>query len=140
MSDIMKRIFGNNVPEQQDGDAGGTAVIEKPPELAPVNDEKTTKPPMFAVLLHNDDSTSFMFVVDVLREVFAMEGERARQIMMAAHTSGKAVVAIYSKEIAETKLDQAMAKIKNEGLGQNGRNPDAACELRFTSEQETAGE
>ena len=140
MSDILKRIFGNNTPGQQDGDAGGTAVIERPPELTPVNDEKTAKPPMFAVLLHNDDSTSFMFVVDVLREVFALEGERARQIMMAAHTSGKAVVAIYSREVAETKVEQAMAKITNEGGGHNGRNPDAPCELRFTSEQETAGE
>jgi ATP-dependent Clp protease adaptor protein ClpS len=140
MSDILKRIFGNNTPEQDNGNGGDTAVIERPPELAPVDEEKTAKPPMYAVILHNDNSTSFYFVVDVLREVFAMEGQRAQQIMMAAHNNGQAVVAIYSKEVAETKLEQTTAKIAKDGNGQNGRNPQAPCELRFSIEEESKGE
>lgn len=135
MSNIFKRIFGNNIPEQDNGQGGDTAVIERPPELAPVDEEKTAKPPMYAVILHNDNSTSFYFVVDVLREVFAMEGQRAHQIMMAAHNHGQAVVAIYSKEVAETKLKQATAKIAKDGNGQNGHNPQAPCELRFSIEE-----
>lgn len=140
-SNILKRIFGNNVPTQQPDQGGDTAVIERPatpPAIEAVKKEETAQPPMYAVL-HNDDSTNFNFVVEVLREVFQMQGSRAQQIMMAAHNNGQATVAIYSKEIAEAKLEQATLKIARDGQGQNGRNREAPCQLRFSIEQETKG-
>jgi ATP-dependent Clp protease adaptor protein ClpS len=122
-----------------DGD-GGTTVIERPPMLAPVDKdaEKTAKPPMFAVVLHNDSSTSPEFVVSVLNDVFGLNRQRATSIMMAAHTGGKATVAIYSREVAEAKCEQCRVKIARDGV--NAASPGSDCELTFTVVQETDGE
>jgi ATP-dependent Clp protease adaptor protein ClpS len=139
MSDILERIFGNNIPTGQPDQGGGDTTVIERPVTPPVEEtskkEETAQPPMYSVLLHNDDSTHFNFVVEVLREVFQMQDSRALQIMMAAHSNGQAVVAIYSKEVAESKLEQATVKIERDGQGQNGRNHRAPCELRFSMEQ-----
>lgn len=106
------------------------------PAITPVQDaqrqEVPRKPPMYAVVLHNDNSTHPDFVVQVLSEVFALEGPRAEQIMMAAHTEGRAVVVVLSRELAETRVEQAMQMVKSDGW--NGLNADAPCELTFTAE------
>lgn len=121
---------------------GSNVVIDRPPVLTPsvavVN--KPALPPMYAVILHNDESTNPNFVINVLREIFGLEGTRARDIMMAAHTGGKATVAIYSREVAEAKHEQTVLKIARDGAGQNAMNRDQPCALTFTVEQETAGE
>lgn len=143
MSDILKRILGNNVPEQDNGEGSDTAVIERPPELAPVNDNKPATPPMYAVLLHNDNSTAPDFVVRILEGCFSVAGERAYKIMMAAHTGGQAVVKITSKDLAETQLAAAQAMIDAADPGQDfysRRAPGGRCELRFSVELETKGE
>ena len=61
-------------------------------------------PPMYKVLLHNDDYTTMDFVVDILIRVFGKSLEKATQIMLNIHNKGKAVCGIYPREIAETKV------------------------------------
>ena len=76
-------------------------------EIFEKTDEKTKKPAMYAVVVHNDDFTPREFVVDVLRICFQKSAEEASHIMLKAHTTGAGVVAIYSYEIAEAKTAQA---------------------------------
>lgn len=63
-------------------------------------------PPMYKVILLNDDYTPMDFVVEVLRGFFGLMQERAVQIMFEVHNSGRAVAGVYTAEIAETKAAQ----------------------------------
>ncbi len=67
---------------------------------------KLKKPPMYKVILNNDDYTPMDFVVTVLVKFFAKTLESANHIMFKVHKDGKAVVGTYSAEIAETKVAQ----------------------------------
>lgn len=69
-------------------------------------EEKTTPPPMYKVMLNNDDYTPMDFVVEVLQTFFAMTSDKANQLMLTVHYHGKAVCGIYTAEIAETKVMQ----------------------------------
>jgi ATP-dependent Clp protease adaptor protein ClpS len=64
---------------------------------------KLKRPPLFKVVILNDDYTPMEFVVEILEQFFSMNREKATQIMLAIHTQGKAVVGIYPRDIAETK-------------------------------------
>lgn len=64
---------------------------------------KLKRPPLFKVVILNDDYTPMEFVVEILEQFFSMNREKATQIMLAIHTQGKAAVGIYSRDIAETK-------------------------------------
>ena len=63
-------------------------------------------PPMYKVILNNDDYTPMDFVVEVLQRFFAMDEEKASQVMMAVHYQGKGVCGRFTAEIAETKVAQ----------------------------------
>lgn len=76
----------------------GIAVEEVRPEVKP--------PPMYKVVLLNDDFTPMDFVVDVIQTFFAIDHDRATQIMLHVHTRGKGVCGIFTFEIAETKVAQ----------------------------------
>jgi len=76
----------------------GLATAEAKPELK--------RPPMYKVLLLNDDYTPMEFVVHILENFFSMNREKATQIMLVVHSEGKAVVGIYPRDIAETKSEQ----------------------------------
>lgn len=67
---------------------------------------KLKKPPMYKVILNNDDYTPMDFVVEVLMKYFSKSLENANHIMFRVHKEGKAVVGTYSAEIAETKVAQ----------------------------------
>lgn len=67
---------------------------------------KLEKPPLYKVILINDDYTPMDFVVDVLRSFFHMNVEKATQIMLKVHTEGKGVCGVFSKDLAETKAAQ----------------------------------
>ena len=69
--------------------------------------EKVEEPPLFKVLLHNDDFTTMEFVVWVLESVFNMPEDEAIQVMLNVHLRGLGVAGIYTYEIAETKVDKA---------------------------------
>lgn len=63
-------------------------------------------PPMYRVLLLNDDYTPMDFVVGVLQGVFAMTRERATQVMLQVHRSGMGTCGVFTKEVAATKVAQ----------------------------------
>ena len=64
------------------------------------------KPPLFQVVLLNDDYTPMDFVVAVLETFFAMNRQKATQVMLHVHTRGKGVCGVFTREVAETKLTQ----------------------------------
>ncbi len=64
------------------------------------------RPPMFKVLLLNDDFTPMEFVVLVLKHFFGMNEEKATQIMLHVHTRGIGVCGVFSRDVAETKVQQ----------------------------------
>ncbi len=64
------------------------------------------RPPLYKVLLLNDDYTPMDFVVAILKEIFSMDDEKATLIMWQVHTQGKGLCGIYSHDIAETKVSQ----------------------------------
>lgn len=71
-------------------------------------DESKTKskhPPMYKVILHNDDYTTMEFVVEILMTVFGKSLEKATQIMLNVHNKGKEICGIYPRQIAETKVE-----------------------------------
>jgi ATP-dependent Clp protease adaptor protein ClpS len=68
--------------------------------------EKVAEPPLFKVLLHNDDYTTMEFVVWVLESVFNMPEEQAVQVMLNVHLRGVGVAGIYTFEVAETKVEK----------------------------------
>ena len=84
-------------------------VTEKNKELAVQEAKPQLKQPsMYQVLMHNDDFTPMEFVVAILETFFHMDRSKATGVMYEVHTSGKAVCGVYSKDIAETKVDQVV--------------------------------
>lgn len=61
------------------------------------------EPPMYQVVLLNDDYTPMDFVIDILQMFFAMNYDKAYEVMMAVHQKGKGVCGVYSRDVAETK-------------------------------------
>lgn len=69
---------------------------------------KTQRPPLYKVLLLNDDYTPMEFVVHVLERFFGMSHAQAFELMLTVHKKGVAVVGVFSFEVAETKVAQVM--------------------------------
>ena len=93
----MIEIKSNNKSEEFDSGTSGHVELEEP---------KLKKPPLYRVILLNDDYTPMEFVIYVLQTFFGYDKEKATQIMLAVHTKGKGVCGIYTKEVAETKSNQ----------------------------------
>ena len=70
---------------------------------------KVKQPPLFKVMLLNDDYTPMDFVVAVLQTFFSMTREQATQIMLKVHTEGRGVCGIFPKDVASTKVEQVSA-------------------------------
>ena len=68
---------------------------------------KTQRPPLYKVILLNDDFTPREFVVQVLKAVFRMNEDQAYRVMMTAHRKGSCVIAVYTRDVAETKAKEA---------------------------------
>ncbi|HKY85452.1 MAG TPA: ATP-dependent Clp protease adapter ClpS [Pseudorhodoplanes sp.] len=75
----------------------------------------TERPPLYKVILLNDDFTPREFVVAVLKAVFRMGAERAYAVMMTAHRKGACVIAVYTRDVAETKAKEATELGKQKG-------------------------
>ena len=84
--------------ERPDHGGAGLAVEEAEP--------KTKQPPLYQVVLLNDDYTPMEFVVDVLERIFGMDRTTATRVMLEVHTRGKGVCGVFTFEIAETKVAQ----------------------------------
>ncbi|HWO99124.1 MAG TPA: ATP-dependent Clp protease adapter ClpS [Methylococcus sp.] len=67
---------------------------------------KLKRPPLYKVILLNDDFTPMDFVVQVLMQFFGMSEEKATQVMLHVHTRGVGVCGVFSRDIAETKVKQ----------------------------------
>ena len=67
---------------------------------------KLKRPPLYQVVLLNDDYTPMEFVVDVLERIFNMDRTTATRVMLEVHTRGKGVCGVFTFEIAETKVAQ----------------------------------
>jgi len=76
---------------------------------------KTKRPPLYKVILLNDDYTPREFVVLVLKAVFRMNEDEAYRVMMTAHRRGACVIAVYAKDVAETKAKEATELGKSKG-------------------------
>jgi len=76
---------------------------------------KTQRPPLWKVILLNDDYTPREFVVQVLKAVFRMNQERAYAVMMTAHRRGACVIAVYTRDVADTKAKEATELGKQKG-------------------------
>lgn len=85
------------------------AVEEAKPEIK--------EPPLYRVVLINDDYTPMEFVVNILESIFGMERTQATQVMLEVHTKGKGICGVYNFEIAETKVAQVM------GLAEQHQHP-----------------
>ena len=86
---------------------------------------KTQRPPLYKVILLNDDYTPREFVVLVLKAVFRMSGDQAYRVMMTAHQRGACVVAAFTRDIAESKATEGT------DAGRQAGHP-----LEFTTEPE----
>jgi ATP-dependent Clp protease adaptor protein ClpS len=91
-----------------DGDHG-LAIEEARPRIK--------KPPLYRVVLLNDDYTPMDFVVQILEKIFSMDRSSATRTMLQVHTRGKGVCGVFSYEIAETKVAQVT------GLAQQHQHP-----------------
>ena len=69
-------------------------------------EEKVEEPPLFKVLLHNDDYTTMEFVVYVLQSIFNMPEDQAVQIMLNVHVKGIGIAGVYTYEVAEMKVSK----------------------------------
>ncbi len=85
----------------------------------------TQRPPLWKVILLNDDFTPREFVVQVLKAVFRLNESQAYRVMMTAHQRGACVIAVYTQDVAETKAKEATEMGKAKGYP-----------LYFTTEKE----
>ena len=93
----------------KDPDRDGIGTLVRPAETPEtVTKKKLERPPLYEVLLHNDDYTTQEFVVFVLMKYFQHDGLTARKIMLHVHTRGIGVAGVYPFEVAETKAHQVV--------------------------------
>ena len=93
--------YNRHMPRKNENERDHGLMVETSrPEVAP--------PPLYQVLLLNDDYTPMEFVVHVLERFFGTSHQQALEIMMTVHRKGLAVVGVFSFEIAETKVTQVM--------------------------------
>jgi ATP-dependent Clp protease adaptor protein ClpS len=89
-----------------------TKTLEKPRTKVRT---KTQRPPLYKVILLNDDYTPREFVVQVLKAVFRMNEDQAYRVMMTAHRRGACVIAVYTRDVAETKAKEGTELGKSKG-------------------------
>ena len=87
-------------------------------ELDTIQSERsdTREPTMYKVILHNDDYTTMEFVVEILMMVFGKTLEKATEIMLNVHHKGQGICGVYTREIAETKVETVHHMAGNRGF------------------------
>ena len=89
-------------------DDGNSVVLER-------RKQKLAPPPMYQVLMLNDDFTPMEFVIEVLQEFFSKDKEQATQIMLKIHLDGRGICGVYSRDIAATKVEQVLQAAQQAG-------------------------
>ncbi len=79
----------------------GTALLER-------EEQSVRPPPLYQVLLLNDDFTPMDFVIHVLQSIFRMDHDRAMRIMLEVHTEGRGICGVYTRDIAASKVEQVV--------------------------------
>lgn len=97
-SSQIRLTFNQDRPDPLEEEGAGLALEESRPALKP--------PPMYKVIMFNDDYTPMDFVVEVLESYFNMNREQATKVMLTVHTQGKAICGVFTRDIAETKAMQ----------------------------------
>lgn len=92
---LVRAGLGN--ADEEGGDEGLAVQAEKP---------KLKRPPLYKVIMLNDDYTPMEFVVETLEKFFGMDRDKATRVMLVVHTEGKATCGVYSRDVAETKAAQ----------------------------------
>ena len=95
---VRASVRGGDEADQDRDEHGGLTLEERKPELK--------KPPLYQVVLLNDDYTPMEFVVEVLEVFFGMDRQQATQVMLTVHTRGKGVCGVFTRDVAETKAAQ----------------------------------
>ncbi|GAB3486358.1 ATP-dependent Clp protease adapter ClpS [Azotobacter salinestris] len=94
----IRLTFCQDRPEPHEDDSYGLVVQESKPALK--------VPPMYKVVMFNDDYTPMDFVVEVLEKFFNLNRELATKVMLTVHTEGRAVCGMFTRDVAETKAMQ----------------------------------
>lgn len=92
-------------PAREDG---GSVVLER-------LTHKLLPPPMYQVVMLNDDFTPMEFVIIVLQELFGKDREEATRIMLKIHLDGRGICGMYSRDVATTKVEQVLAAAQHAG-------------------------
>jgi len=87
----------------------GEAVLER-------TGPKTEQPPLYRVVLHNDDYTTMEFVVEILESIFHKSPAEAHRVMMQVHLEGAGACGVYPHEIAETKVSLVHERARAQGF------------------------
>ena len=115
---MVEEIMASEEDNQDEGGLGISVISKTAPQ--------TKKPSMYKVLLLNDDFTPQEFVVWLLQAVFKKNSEDAYRIMLHVHQKGVGICGIYTREIAESKVEQVIAYAKqNEHPLQCTMEPDS---------------
>ena len=85
-------------------------------ETETISREQVQEPPMYRVLLHNDDYTTMDFVVQVLTEVFFLPEDRAFAVMLLVHHEGKGLCGTFTRDVAQTKQAQVHRRAADAGF------------------------
>ena len=89
-------------------DPGTAAVVER-------QNQALKPPPLYQVIMLNDDFTPMEFVVFVIQRFFAKDFDTATQIMLKVHRVGRAVCGVYAKDVASTKVEQVVSAARQAG-------------------------
>ncbi len=101
-------MAGPERPRTGEPQDGRETVLERRP--------KTQRPRLYKVLLHNDDFTSMEFVVWVLQNVFHKSETEATHLMLTIHHKGIGVAGVYTRDIAETKVQETLELAEEHGM------------------------
>lgn len=105
--DLTVKAIDEPDDQQPDGSQDNLDVMTAPPQIK--------KPPFYAVVLFNDDYTPMEFVIEILQHYFALDLDRATEVMLTVHYRGKGVAGIYPRDIAETKAQQVNNYARSQG-------------------------
>ena len=95
-------LMGDSADSSGDAEREGSTLLLTRPKA------KAKRPPFYKVILLNDDYTPMDFVVNGLESIFRKSHAESVEIMLLVHTKGKAIVARYTRDVAETKIDQVI--------------------------------
>lgn len=95
----------DHLPKEDDGNS---VVLER-------RTQKLAPPPMYQVVMLNDDFTPMEFVILVLQEYFSKDKEQATQIMLKIHLDGRGICGVYSRDVAASKVEQVLQAAQRAG-------------------------